>query len=701
MRQLRSLSRICIGTIIGALGATLIAQAQTEPEPGEVAADEPALADFYIGAFGGFHWINHNATIRPEDFNSRLADMPASATLEKGSGTGIQAGLLFELPFSRVFSLGLRAGYHSRGGTLSTTYTNTEDVVSSDQPNVQASVLSELVADISYLNLLPHIKVTPSSLPLYFIAGPSVLYPLEATYTYGETVVEPAGANFEENARRTRTLARGDLKTSTITPAATVGIGYDLALSPDVGLLFELQYSSTLGDIVTNLAGNGEWKTSTVGLTAGIRFGLFDETEERPVVVVREERKPVNTDGRMRASAVVDGELRPDLTITGRRVKATEAYAFLPYVFFARDTATIPSRYHRTDRKSMREFTLANIDRGDALQVYYHMLNIIGMRLRDNRKARITLTGCTSEAEGGDTTLGLRRAQAVADYLIDTWRVSKARISVVGRGLPTNPSISGVDPRESDRENQRVEFAAEDYSILAPVTLPDTSLLAPAGVVRFFTPTIDSNSLDSWALNVMIGDSLIENVETGYGPPPQQIDFAIAQRTDLTLPNPTPITGRLVVRDTLFQERAAFVSDTVMLRQEGKIEEQRNVVAGRYVDVYTLLLYSFDSDAILDFTKQAATLMTSHLNDKSTVSVVGHTDRIGLPYYNQQLSERRAQVASQNLGVQLNLKEVKGLGEKKLLYDNALPEGRYYCRTATVTIETPIDATVSDRPSNP
>lgn len=674
--------------------------AQPAEEPVSVPV-EPAIADFYIGVFGGFHAINHNASIRPEHFNARLTDMPASATLDEGTGTGIQAGLLFEFPFSRIFSIGVRAGYQSRGGTLEKTYTNTEDVVSSDQPNVEAAVLSELTADIAYLNLLPHIKVTPSSLPLYFMAGPSFLYPLDATIAYTENVVEPEGATFEETGRRARTIARGDLKAPTITPAATVGIGYDLALSDDFGLLFELQYSSTLTDIAENLTPDGEWKTSSIGLVAGARFGIFGETDVEPVVEARPVRPAPTNEGRMRAQAVVDGVLSPDLTITGRRVKATEAYAFLPYVFFPRDTASIPSRYNRIDRRQMREFSLASIERGDALKVYYDVLNIIGMRLRDNRKARITLTGCASEAEEADTTLGLQRAQAVADYLTENWRVSKSRITVVGRGLPANPSLSGVDPRESDRENQRVEFASTDYEILAPVTLPDTSLLAPAGVVRFFTPPVDTNMVDSWSLNVMIGDSLIENVETGYGPPPKEIDFAIAARTDLELPNPTPITGRFVVRDTNFAERSSFGSDTVMLRQEGRIEEERNVVAGRFVDVYTLLLYSFDSDAILDFTQQATILMNSHVTDKSTVSVVGHTDRIGLPYYNQELSERRAQVASQNLGVPLQVKEIKGLGEKRLLYDNALPEGRYYCRTVTVTIETPVDATVSERPSNP
>lgn len=690
MRPMLTLVRLSLGVFVSALCSLSTALAQDVTQ-----AQEPALANFYLGAFGGFAAINHNATIRSTFFNSRL-ELPPAATLQRGSGTGIQSGVLFELPFSRAFSAGVRLGYQTRGGTLSQTYTNDGDAVISDQPT-SAQVLDELVADIGYAQLMPLVKVTPSSLPLYFFAGPNFLYALSSEHNYTERIVEPSGATFEENDARQRVISRGPLKTVSITPAAAVGIGYDFALSNDVGLFLELQYMSTLTDIITNITGDGAWKTSSIGATGGIRFGFF--TEARPIVAAPPPRVETNRDGRIRAAAVVDGELRPDLTIAGRKVKATEAYAFLPYVFFPQDTASLPARYHTIDRRSMREFNFGRIERGDALQVYYHMLNIIGQRLRENRKARITLTGCSSNAEGADTALARRRAQAVADYLTEVWRVSKGRIEIVARGLPANPSNSGVDPRESDRENQRVEFASTDYAVLAPVQLPDTSLLAPAGVVRFFPPTVDTASTDSWALNVMIGDSLIENVESGYGPPPEHIDFEIASSTDLMFTRPTPVTGRLTFRDTLFQERAAYVSDTVVLRQEGPIEEERNIVAGRVVDTYTLLLYSFDSDAILDFTQQATILMASDVTEKSQVTVVGHTDRIGLPYYNQELSERRAQVAAQNLGMPVAPKEVRGLGEKKLLYDNSLPEGRYYCRTVTVTIETPVDdASVSVRP---
>lgn len=669
---------------ISAVAMVQVSMAQ-EADP----AADPDVADFYIGLYGGFGTNHHTANIRPTDFDPRM-DLPPSANLTGGTGNGALAGLMFELPFSRLLSIGLRAGYQERGGRLEQVYTNTNDVTTVEGGSTSAQVTDALDATMPYLSFTPHVKLTPSSLPLYVIAGPTVLYSLGGTYTYTETIAEPTDARFTDNNKRTRTVARGDLATKTIVPAITAGIGYDFLFSRDFGAFLELQYTPVLTDVVTNLASGGEWKTSSIALAAGLRFGITSEPEPVRVVAVAP-TPPVTTTSRvMHASAVVDGQLAPELVIQGRQVKATEAYAFLPYVFFARDSAQIPDRYQRIDRRSMRDYNSNRIERGDALAVYYNVLNIIGERLRDNKKARITLSGCSSNAEHQDTALGARRAEAIRDYLINVWRVAKSRIDIEARGLPKNPTLSEVDSVEGDRENQRVEFAATDFAVLAPVQLIDTTLLAPAGTVRFFVPPFDSAHADSWVLSVSIGDSLIENAATGFGPPPSELDFVLKNRPDLRFAQPTPITGKLLVRDTLFNEVASFSSDTVIVRQTGEFEQEKHIVAGRNVDTYTLLLYSFDSDALLDFTQQAGVLMHSQVTPASTVRIIGHTDRIGLPPYNMKLSERRAEVASQNLGVPLQVKEIKGLGEKNLLYNNTLPEGRYYCRTVTVVIETPI-----------
>ena len=39
----------------------------------------------------------------------------------------------------------------------------------------------------------------------------------------------------------------------------------------------------------------------------------------------------------------------------------------------------------------------------------------------------------------------------------------------------------------------------------------------------------------------------------------------------------------------------------------------------------------------------------------------------------------------------LSKDNAKGLGESVLLYDNDIPEGRFYCRTVEVILETPLD----------
>ncbi|MCE7935478.1 MAG: OmpA family protein [Chlorobi bacterium CHB2] len=134
-------------------------------------------------------------------------------------------------------------------------------------------------------------------------------------------------------------------------------------------------------------------------------------------------------------------------------------------------------------------------------------------------------------------------------------------------------------------------------------------------------------------------------------------------------------------------------SKRVVIVQEEEYEEEREVIDGKYVDTYTLLLFGFDQQDIQDFSRQATAIMQDRITPQSVVRVIGHTDRIGLPPYNKALSQRRADAAAEALGIPV--KETIGRGEKDLLYDNELPEGRYYCRTVTVIVETPVNPTAS------
>jgi outer membrane protein OmpA-like peptidoglycan-associated protein len=75
----------------------------------------------------------------------------------------------------------------------------------------------------------------------------------------------------------------------------------------------------------------------------------------------------------------------------------------------------------------------------------------------------------------------------------------------------------------------------------------------------------------------------------------------------------------------------------------------------------------------------------------ASVAIVGHTDTIGKADYNVGLSRKRADAAgalvlAAETGARSRV-SVTGKGPADPLFDNALPEGRAYNRTVTVTLE--------------
>jgi OOP family OmpA-OmpF porin len=77
------------------------------------------------------------------------------------------------------------------------------------------------------------------------------------------------------------------------------------------------------------------------------------------------------------------------------------------------------------------------------------------------------------------------------------------------------------------------------------------------------------------------------------------------------------------------------------------------------------------------------------LNKESKVVATGYTDHLGNAEVNQRLSDGRAKSVADALkaGQVTSL----GVGARRPLYNNDLPEGRFYNRTVEVRVETPVD----------
>ena len=106
------------------------------------------------------------------------------------------------------------------------------------------------------------------------------------------------------------------------------------------------------------------------------------------------------------------------------------------------------------------------------------------------------------------------------------------------------------------------------------------------------------------------------------------------------------------------------------------------------IDRYNLILFDFNSEKLGVRNERIIEIIRPRIAENATVTITGFTDRIGEVAVNQPLSEGRARSAARALGVPLS--QAEGRGETGM-YDNDLPEGRFYCRTVTILVETPVE----------
>lgn len=117
-------------------------------------------------------------------------------------------------------------------------------------------------------------------------------------------------------------------------------------------------------------------------------------------------------------------------------------------------------------------------------------------------------------------------------------------------------------------------------------------------------------------------------------------------------------------------------------------KKQKNRLGDKKIDRYSLILFEFNSTELSEKNIEIANFIKQNIQPDSRVLITGYTDNIGDADYNRKLSRSRAEKLSDILGTDKAF--VRGLGESEEIYDQSIPEGRFYSRTVEVEIETPI-----------
>ena len=148
-----------------------------------------------------------------------------------------------------------------------------------------------------------------------------------------------------------------------------------------------------------------------------------------------------------------------------------------------------------------------------------------------------------------------------------------------------------------------------------------------------------------------------------------------------------PLDYVLTAVDTKNQS-ARSKSGTIEIEQITVQKKREQGLIDKQIDNYSLILFDFDKSDVSSANKEIINFIKSRLKTDSKVEITGYTDRTGEADYNKRLSERRASTVSNEL--KHSGSTFKGLGEDILIYDNDFPEGRFYCRTINIRVESEV-----------
>jgi outer membrane protein OmpA-like peptidoglycan-associated protein len=361
----------------------------------------------------------------------------------------------------------------------------------------------------------------------------------------------------------------------------------------------------------------------------------------------------------------------------------------LNYIFFEENSSELPERYIRLSPSETSRFEIDSLYRETTIDKYHNILNIIGKRMREHPNTKITLVGCNSgiNLEENNIALSKKRAEAVKEYLVNVWSISPDRIIVKERNLPEKASTPIYEP-DKIAENRRVEIYSDEEEILKSVFIEKIDRTATPPIARF-KPSVNSEAgLKSWEVEAW-QNSAPDNkfVRTGDTLVPQFIDWKMEQYQKIIPQSPEPIyySLRLVDvknNDTIITQKTLPVE--VLTISKKRIER----IGDTGIEKFSLSFFDFDKADIIGDNLKIIEFISSRIKPESEIEIKGYTDRTGDEAYNQKLSERRA-IATRN-ALKRSDALAKGIGEQELLYDNDLPEGRFYCRTVQVIVKTKV-----------
>ena len=379
-------------------------------------------------------------------------------------------------------------------------------------------------------------------------------------------------------------------------------------------------------------------------------------------------------------------------TLLLKEYTSNSIQSLLNYIFFDDNSAEIPKRYTLLTQEEARRFSSEKLNNTSAMNVYYNLLNIIGERLRSYPSAKIEITGCNSDIanEKGNISLSEKRAVAVFDYLKNTFEIAPDRMLVRTRNLPEKASLGGIE--EVIAENRRVEINSAYPEILYPLFKNELIYEANPEIMKISAKLDKQYVFKFWQFNILQNDNVI-NTFSGEGKFSAPVEWSVYNNINSLSEHPIRLEVAFAGL-TLDEKQVINLKKTIHVQKESFNSPKYKRKQKKKFENFNLILFDFDNYNMNDANRKLLEFVKTRVSPDSKVFIEGYTDNIGDAVHNLSLSEMRAKSTAEALkpNISSNIKLFpKGFGESVLLFDNKYPEGRFYCRTVKIKIETTVE----------
>ncbi len=634
---------------------------------------------YYFSVAGGLSYIFNNTSL------PIIPGADDCGTFTNGDDLGYYAGVRFgyNLIDSLIITeIGLI--YENRPVSLQKT-TNSYQILSPITNSYEDFVrLHEYTGSLQYIDFEAAIKIQPfKNYKFAFKIAFGLGNPLGGTdFNNYEQIISPKGVLFPDETLR-RIVGSGRIESAGTNFASILGISYNFMLKNNLIISPELQFRYGLNSVLSD----SEWKTNIFRAGIAISYPFGKETPKQilkePEVIEIKIVPPKVEEIIVKRKFIIDTLLINSTNI--EQTIVTQTYPILPYIFFDSSSSEIKPIYKSNLNAS--EFNETKLPQ-DNLQIYYQILDLIGYRMKNNNSITLNINGVTDGYELNSVPerlkLGNQRAKSISEYLQNKWGIDKNRLITKVQEVPNLPTSTIY--YQGFAENRRVELSSNSPELFEPVNHSKFLEFASTEKKMHFEPKFNnSENIKYWTLHLSAHKRIIANTN-GEGVP-GKIEIEITKELidifgkSASNKEKLKTVLQIVDKDNNVETKEFFIPINL---------ETYQYELGRL----NLIVFDFDKSELSRFNQDLIKRFTqSSIKPNSVLDITGSTDILGEKDYNFRLSQSRAinvNAYIRNIMPAANIRKVEGLGSNSLKYDNSLPEGRFYCRTVLIEVQTPL-----------